>query len=125
MENNISTLKTKVEKTNLEVFDNTKEVAVKINESKARLIYNKYCKATDGGTVLAFFGTFLACLTTLLTATFHDILNLEGSAYIMNAVFIILTFIFGGLSVVWLIKWIYSLAKLSETAFINELKGNN
>ena len=125
MENITSTLKTNVEKTDLEVFDNTREIAVKINESKARLIYNKYCKATNGETVLSLFGTFLACLTTLLTSTFHDVWNIEGSAYILNAIFILLTVIFFVLSSVWLIKWIHSLVKLNESAFINELKGDN
>jgi len=43
-----STLKTNFETRDLEVFDNTSEFAVKINESKARLIFNKYFKTTSG-----------------------------------------------------------------------------
>lgn len=122
---NTSTLKTNVETRNLEVFDNTSEFAVKINESKARLIYNKYFKATSGGTVLSFFGTFLTCLTTLLTATFNDIWGIEGSSAILSAVFFILAVFFGIITLIWFIKWICSLCKLSESAFINELKGDN
>ena len=122
---NTSTLKTNVETRDLEVFDNTSEFAVKINESKARLIYNKYFKATSGGTVLSFFGTFLTCLTTLLTATFNDIGGIEGSAAILSAVFILLAVFFGIITIIWVCKWIYSLCKLSESAFIKELKGDN
>lgn len=122
---NTSTLKTNVETRDLEVFDNTSEFAVKINESKARLIYNKYFKATSGGTVLSFFGTFLTCLTTLLTATFNDIGDIAGSAAILSAVFVILAIVFGIVTIIWFFKWIYSLCKLSESAFIEELKGDN
>jgi len=120
---NTTVLKTRVQKTELEVFDNTKEIAVTINESKARLIFNKYFKSANGGTVLSFFGTFLSCLTALLTATFNDVFGIEGSASVLTAVFVILTGIFGILTIVWLIKWIYSIMKLNESSFINELKG--
>ncbi|MBR3955796.1 MAG: hypothetical protein IKJ63_10020 [Clostridia bacterium] len=122
---NTSTLKTNVETRDLEVFDNTSEFAVKINESKARLIYNKYFKATSGGTVLSFFGTFLSCLTTLLTATFNDIWGIAGSSAILSAIFVILTGVFGLLTVIWTGKWIYSLIKLNESSFIDELKGES
>lgn len=122
---NTSMLKTRVQKRDLEVFDNTKEFAVTINESKARLIYNKYFKAASGGTVLSFFGAFLSCLTTLLTASFNDVLGVDGSAAVLTAIFLVLTAVFGFLSVWWLVKWIYSLLKLSEAAFISELKGDS
>lgn len=124
LENNTSTLNTSVQKRDLEVFDNTKEFAVTINESKARLIYVKYFRAASGGTVLSFLGTFLSCLTTLLTATFNDIFDIDGSSAILTAIFIILTGIFGLLTVVWFFRWIYSLIKLDETSFIDELKGD-
>lgn len=124
LENNTSTLNTSVQKRDLEVFDNTKEFAVTINESKARLIYVKYFRAASGGTVLSFFGTFLSCLTTLLTATFNDIFDIDGSSAILTAIFIILTGMFGLLTVVWFFRWIYSLIKLDETSFIDELKGD-
>ena len=120
-----STLKTNVETRDLEVFDNTSEFAVKINESKARLIYNKYFKATSGGTVLSFFGTFLSCLTTILTATFNDIWGIAGSSAVLSAIFVILTGVFGLLTVIWTGKWIYSLIKLNESSFIDELKGDS
>ena len=122
---NTSPLKTNMETRDLEVFDNTSEFAVKINESKARLVYSKYFKATSGGTVLSFLGTFLTCLTTLLTATFNDIFGIEGTSAILSAVFIILTGIFALLTIIWTCKWIYSLYELSESAFINELKGDS
>ena len=122
---NTSTLKTNVETRDLEVFDNTSEFAVKINESKARLIYNRYFKATSGGTVLSFLGTFLSCFTTLLTATFNDIWGITGSSAILTAIFVILTGVFGLLMLIWAGKWIYSLIKLNETSFIAELKGDN
>lgn len=120
---NTSTLKTNVETRDLEVFDNTSEFAVKINESKARLIYNRYFKATSGGTVLSFLGTFLSCLTTLLTATFNDIWGIVGSSAVLTAIFVILTIVFGMLTFIWTGKWIFSLIKLNETSFIDELKG--
>lgn len=122
---NTSTLKTNVETRDLEVFDNTFEFAVKINESKARLIYNRYFKATSGGTVLSYLGTFLSCLTTLLTATFNDIWGITGSSAVLTAIFVILTIAFGLLTLMWAGKWIYSLIKLNETSFIDELKGDN
>ena len=122
---NTSALKTNVETRDLEVFDNTSEFAVKINESKARLIYNKYFKATSGGTVLSFMGTFLSCLTTLLTATFHDIWGIEGSSAVLSAIFVILTGVFCLLTIIWAGKWIYSLIKLNESSFIDELKGDS
>lgn len=119
-----SSLKTRTQKTELPVFDNTKEFAITINESKARLIYNKYFKSTSGGTVLSFFGTFLSCLTTLLTATFNDVFEIDGSAAVLTAIFVILTILFGVLTVIWLFKWIHSLVKLNETSFMNDLKGD-
>ena len=122
---NPSTLNTKKETQDLEVFDNTSEFAVKINESKARLIYNKYLKSTSGGTVLSLLGAFLSCLTTVLTATFNDICELDGSAAVLFAIFIILTIGFFILTVIWTAKWIYSKRKLSEEYFIKELKGDN
>lgn len=127
METDVKTsgLKTNVEQQIIEVYDNTNEVAVKINESKARLLYKKYFKATSGGTVLSFLGTFLTCLTTLLTATFNDIFNITGSAAFLTAAFALLTIVFGVLTFIWLGKWIYSLNKLNESSFITELKGDN
>lgn len=122
---NIPTLRTNVETRDLEVFDNTSEFAVKINESKARLIYNKYFKTTSGGTVLSFFGTFLSCLTTLLAANFNDIWGVAGASAVLYAIFVILTGTFGLLTLVWTGKWIYSLIKLNEASFIDELKGDN
>ena len=122
---NTSTLKTNIETRDLEVFDNTSEFAIKINESKARLIYSKYSKATSSGTVFSFFGTFLSCLTTLLTATFNDIWGIAGTSAILSAIFVILTGVFGLLTIIWTYKWIYSLRKLDESSFINELKGDN
>lgn len=119
-----STLNTKKETQKLEVFDNTSEFAVKITESKAKLIYNKFFKATSGGTVLSFLGTFLSCLTTLLTATFNDVFG-DGSSAVLTAIFVILTFIFGALTLVWVGKWLYSLIKLNQSSFIEELKGDN
>ncbi len=119
-----SSVNTKKETQKLEVFDNTSEFAVKITESKARLIYNKFFRATSGGTVLSFLGTFLSCLTTLITATFNDVFG-DGSAAVLTAIFVILTIIFGVLTVIWIGKWIYSLIKLNESSFIKELKGDN
>lgn len=122
---NTTALKTRVQKTELEVFDNTKEFAVTINESKARLIFKRYFKSASSGTVLSFLGTFISCLTTLLTANFNDIFGIEGSAAVLTAIFVISTGIFGILTIVWLVKWIYSLIKLNESSFINELKGHS
>ena len=122
---NTSTLKTNKETQDLEVFDNTSEFAVKINESKARLIYNRYFKATSGGTVLSFLGSFLSCLTTLLTATFNDIFGIAGSSSVLSAIFVIFTGVFGILTIIWTGKWIFSLIKLNEESFIDELKGDN
>lgn len=122
---NTSSLKTNVETRELEVFDNTSEFAVKINESKARLVYNKYFKAASGGTILSLIGAFLSCLTTLLTASFNDIGGIKDSAAVLTAIYVMLTVVFFILLIWWIIKWISSLKKLSETAFINELKGQN
>ena len=124
IKDNMTPLKTKIETRNLEIFDNTNEVAVTINESKARLIYNKYIKSTGGETVLSFFGNFLSCLITLLTATFNDIFEIEGSASTLTAIFVLLTIFFGLLTIIWFIKWINSLSTLNESAFIRELKGD-
>lgn len=120
-----SSLKTKKETRVLKVYDNTSEFAVKINVSKAKLIYSKYIKATNGGTVLSFFGSFLSCLTTLLTASFNDILGIEKSSYFLSAFFLILTLSFGIITIVLFTKWIYNHSKLNEESFINELKGGN
>lgn len=120
---NTTSLNTRVKKTELQVYDNTKEFAVTINESKARLIYNKFFKSASGGTVLSFLGTFLSCLTTLFTATFNDVFGIAGSASVLTAIFVILALVFGALTVLWLIKWIYSFVKLNESAFINDLRG--
>lgn len=120
-----SNINTKNETQVLEVFDNTSEFAMKINESKARLIYHKYFKATNGGTVLSFFGAFITCLTTILTASFNDIFGILGSASLLKAIFIILTFIFLLLTIIWFCKWIYGRKKLNEDSFIIELKGAN
>ena len=122
---NTSTVNTKKETQDLEVYDNTSEFAVKINESKASLIYNKYYKATSGGTVLSFLGTFLSCLLALLTAKFNDVLGISGSGAFLTAVFFLLTLGFGVLTIVWFCKWKRSRVELSEDSFIDELKGEN
>lgn len=122
---NTSTVNTKKETQKLEVFDNTSEFVVKINESKARLVYIRYFKSTSGGTVLSFLGTFLSCLVALLTATFNDVFGIEGSAAVLTAIFVLLTIGFGILTVVWGIKWVISLFELNEDSFIKELKGDN
>ena len=122
---NTSTVNTKKETQKLEVFDNTSEFVVKINESKARLVYIRYFKSTSGGTVLSFLGTFLSCLVALLTATFNDVFGIEGSAAVLTAIFVFVTIGFGILTVVWGIKWVISLFKLNENSFIKELKGDN
>ena len=119
-----TSLNTNVETRELEVFDNTSEFAIKINASKARLIYNKYFKTVSGGTVLSFLGVFLSCLTTLFTASFNNIDGIEGSAAVLTAIYVMMAVGFGILSVVYFFRWIYSYTKLNETAFINELKGD-
>ena len=121
---NSSTLNTNIESRSLEVIDNTNEIAVKIGLSRARLIYKKFFKTTSGGTVLSFAGISISCLTTLLTSTFKDISGIDGSAAVLTAIYALLTLAFGIISVIWLCKWIYSLIKLNENAFINELKGS-
>lgn len=124
MNTNKTVLKTNVETRDLEVFDNTSEFAIKINESKARLIYNKYFKVTNGSTVLSLLGAFISCLTTLFTATFKDVFGIVGSSAVLTAIFIIFTVYFGILTIIWTLKWCYSHSKLNESSFIDELKGN-
>lgn len=120
-----SSVQTNVLTQNLEVFDNTSESAIQINESKARLIYSKYFKSASGGTVLSLFGIFLSSITTLFTATFHDVFEIEGSASILTSIFVILTVVSGVFAVVWLFRWVHSKITLNESAFISELKGGS
>lgn len=107
----------------LEVYDNTTEAAIQINESKARLIYNRHANNPTGGLVLSLFSTFITCLIAVTTTSFNDILGIEGSANILCAIFILGTIGSGIITLVFLVKWLNHRRKYNEDTFITELKG--
>ena len=108
------------------VFDNTSEDRILINESKARLIYKNHIKNnTFGGLCGTFFGLFLTCLIAVLTSTFHDIFYIEGSSVFVKLSFIFGTGVFFICFIVFLIIWIVHKVKYSEKKFIAALKNTN
>lgn len=110
-------------KTSLHVCDNLSETAIRVTESKARLVYQSHIKGHSGERVISFFGLFLTFLTTVLTASFNDIGGIENSSYILCAAFWLATIGFGTATLVSFILWLTNRKNYSESAFINALKG--
>lgn len=110
-------------KTSLSVCDNLSETAIRVTESKARLVYQSHIKGHSGERVISLLGLFLSFLTTVLTASFNDIWGIENSSYILCAAFWLATIGFGIATLVSLILWLANRKNYSESAFINALKG--
>lgn len=113
-----------VVKSELSMCDNITDTAIRITESKARLVYRDHLKYSSGERALSAFGLFIAFLTTLLTADFKDILGLENSKYVLNAVFILLAISSGIATIVFLILWLCRKKNNNEESFIIALKGS-
>ena len=107
----------------MSMCDNITDTAIRITESKARLVYRDYLKHSSGERVISAFGLFISFLTALLTSSFEDIAGVANSKYVFEAVFVILAIASGIASVVFLIKWINGLKSNNEDSFINALKG--
>ena len=108
------------------LYENTTEDIIHINESKARLIYQKHLRK---GHQLEYFWTCLALFITgliaVLTADFKDIFGIQGSGIFLFSIFIlgtVLSFIF---TVIFLGSWIVNRKKYSEDTFIKDLKEGN
>lgn len=104
--------------------DNITDTAIRITESKARLVYRDHLIHASGERVISAFSLFLTFLLTLLTSDFKDILGIENSKYILNAIFVILAIVFGVATIILFIKWIYEKKSKNENAFICALKGS-
>lgn len=107
----------------LEVYDNTTEAAIQINESKARLIYSRHANNPTGSLIWSLFSTFITCFIAASTASFNDILGIKGSANILCALFIFGAVASGLITLVFFIKWLIRRKKYNEDTFIAELKG--
>lgn len=105
--------------------DNITDTAIRITESKARLVYRNHINKINGELVLSLFGLFLTFIITVLTSEFNDVFEIENSKYILNAAFVILTIATGIASGIYLVKWIVNRKKYNENSFISALKGND
>lgn len=111
-------------KSEMSVYDNLTETAIRITESKARLIYKNYFNRCSGERVVSLFGLFITFLVTLLTSDFKDILEIEGSSNTLNAIFIILTIVFAVATIINFFSWMKDRKCNNENSFIEALKGN-
>ena len=111
-------------KSQMLVCDNLTDNAIRITESKARLIYRDYFTYSSGERALSFFGLFISFLVTLLTSEFKDIFGMENSSNILEAIFIILTISFAAATIISFIKWLKDGKSNNEDSFIDSLKGN-
>lgn len=109
--------------TECEVYDNTYEAQININESKARVLCNSFFRTKCGGTALSFLGLALSTGTALVTATFQDVFDIPGSAVFLACLYAICTGVFLVAAVIFGIKWLRNFKRLSEDAFIQALKG--
>lgn len=107
----------------LSMCDNITDTAIRITESKARLVYRDHLKHSSGERVVSALGLFITFLTTLLTADFKDIAGIENSKYVMNALFVLLAIASGIATIVFLAQWLQRRKNNNEDAFINALKG--
>lgn len=107
----------------LSVCDNITDTAIRITESKARLVYRDHLNGTNGERVVSVLGLFLTFLVTLLTSDFKDIFEIENSKYVLNAIFVILAIVSGIATIVFFFQWVISRKTNNEDAFINALKG--
>lgn len=107
----------------LSMCDNITDTAIRITESKARLVYRDHLKYSSGERVVSAFGLFITFLTTLLTANFNDIAGIENSKYVMNAIFVLLAIASGIATIIFFFQWIQRRKNNNEDAFINALKG--
>lgn len=108
------------------LYENTTEDIIHINESKARLIYQKHLRKNNQPeyfwTCLALFVT---CLVAVLTAEFKDVLGIQGSGIFLFSIFIIGTVLSFGFMLYFFIKWLVNRKKYSEDTFIKDLKEVN
>lgn len=105
------------------VCDNIADTAIRITESKARLVYRDYLKRCSGERVISSLSLFITVLVTLLTTSFNDALGIENSKYTLQAFFVFLAITLGIATVVFFIKWRGDKKQNNEDAFINALKG--
>ena len=108
------------------LYNNSKENYILINESKAKLIYEKHVKnSLHGSLSLTFLGLFISLLITFFTCEFKDIFGISNSSYYVYAVFLIATILFGILTVVFFISWILHRKNKNAKAFIDALKNSD
>lgn len=105
------------------VCDNITDTAIRITESKARLVYRNHLKTCSGERVISAFGLFVTFLTTLLTASFNDVFGFENSRYVLTAIFIIMAIGSGIATIVFLFQWLIGRKNNNENSFIDALKG--
>ena len=106
-----------------EYCDNVDLKVIEINESKAKYIYVNYIeKKPSLSSWLSFFGIFLTCLTTSLTSTFSNILNIENSGIFLKGVFWTLTIVFFVLCIIFLIRYLRNIKKYTCDKFIELLR---
>ena len=67
----------------MSMCDNITDTAIRITESKARLVYRDHLKHSSGERVVSALGLFVSFLTTLLTASFEDIIGVADSKYVL------------------------------------------
>lgn len=108
----------------MSMCDNITDTAIRITESKARLVYRDHLEHSSGERAVSAFGFFLTFVVTLLTAEFKDIPNCENSKYVLNAIFILLAICCGIATIVFFFQWLSQRKENNEDSFINALKGH-
>ena len=105
------------------IYNNTTENEIRINESKARLIYNKHINKTyNTGLIWTFLGLFITCLIAVLTSDFKDIIGIENSKYYLFSMFVIGAIVFFIATIVQIAKWLRGRKKYNVDTFIADLK---
>ena len=121
-----SSLKINLKTTKHFVFDNTSENVIQINESKARLLYQNHIKNTPNlNLFFTYLGLFASFLISILTTTFNDIFNIQGSGLFIECIFIIGSIATLMASIYVLVKWFINKKRYNEDKFIKDLKSDN
>ncbi len=105
-------------------YDNTSEDIIRINVSKARLIYRGHIQnRTDTSNIWSWFGVGLSCLIAVASSDFERTKDFYESAPVFLRVIFTIACIYSFCETAWLFyQYMKNRNKYTEDTFITELK---
>ena len=117
-------IQTFIGRDDVSVVANIQENCILTTEDKIKILYNEYNEARKySGEFWTFLGLFLSLLISILTCEFKSIFGISES--VIEAVFILATFVALIFSICALVNWIRNRKKLTFEYFINQIRGDN